>query len=163
MRKPGVTPYPYTVKGGICRPIIRKAGSTRYYGVCLAARSESRAVTCCIQYIVAEAFLGVKPEGLWILHGPGGSLDNRVENLSYGTPSQNAQDRWRDGTVKAGEDSHLAKLTEAQVVEIYKLKDEGLTQASIAARFGITQAAVSCIVLGKTWKALFKASRPSSS
>lgn len=51
-----------------------------------------------VHRLVLEAFVGPCPPGMWGLHGPGGSTDNRLENLYWGTPLRNAQDKVRDGT-----------------------------------------------------------------
>jgi len=48
--------------------------------------------------IVAEAFLGSRPEGQVVRHLNGDCTDNRVENLAYGTPSENVFDAVRHGT-----------------------------------------------------------------
>lgn len=48
--------------------------------------------------VVAEAFIGPCPDGQEVLHGPAGYIDNTPSNLSYGTRSQNMQDKLRDGT-----------------------------------------------------------------
>ncbi len=53
-----------------------------------------------VAVLVAEAFLGPRPKGLCVLHGPLGGLNNCVENLSYGTYFQNAgPERLRDNTL----------------------------------------------------------------
>lgn len=46
-----------------------------------------------VHCLVAEAFLGPRPEGLEVLHGPGGCLDNRAASLRYGTRDENEVDR----------------------------------------------------------------------
>jgi hypothetical protein len=51
-----------------------------------------------VHVLVAEAFLGPRPDGLLVLHGPNGVRDNSVGNLRYGTPRQNLLDTNRDGT-----------------------------------------------------------------
>jgi hypothetical protein len=51
-----------------------------------------------VHRLVAEAWLGPRPDGLHVLHGPGGQQDNRPSNLRYGTRSENMLDRNRDGT-----------------------------------------------------------------
>lgn len=53
-----------------------------------------------------------------------------------------------------GQAHHQAKLTEAQAKEIKALAQSGVTQAALAARFGIRQTSVSFIVTGRTWKHL---------
>ena len=51
-----------------------------------------------IHRVVAGAFLGPCPENQQVRHGPNGKLDNSVSNLCYGTKSEDALDRRRDGT-----------------------------------------------------------------
>lgn len=51
-----------------------------------------------VHQLVCEVFLGQRPEGMEVLHGPAGIKDNSLNNLRYGTKSQNAKDRMRDGT-----------------------------------------------------------------
>ena len=49
--------------------------------------------------LVAKAFLGPCPiAGMEVLHGNGDRADNRVENLRWGTRSENMQDAVRHGT-----------------------------------------------------------------
>lgn len=54
--------------------------------------------TALVHQLVTVAFHGPRPPGMEVLHGPGGRLDNRAANLSWGTPSANQQDKRRDGT-----------------------------------------------------------------
>ena len=51
-----------------------------------------------VHHLVAEAFLGPRPEGLDIRHLDGDPLNNRADNLAYGTRSENIQDTVRHGT-----------------------------------------------------------------
>lgn len=57
--------------------------------------------------LIAEAFFGPCPEGHHVCHINSVKHDNRIENLKYGTPSENAQDsiaeraRWRGETREA--------------------------------------------------------------
>jgi hypothetical protein len=53
-------------------------------------------------------------------------------------------------SLRRGSVHHAAKLTEAQVLEIRALRGV-VTQKELARRFGIAQAVVSAIQLGKTW------------
>jgi hypothetical protein len=54
--------------------------------------------THAVHRLVLEAFVGPCPPGQETCHGPGGSTDNRLVNLRWGTYSENAYDRVRDGT-----------------------------------------------------------------
>jgi len=101
--------------------------------------------------IVLLAFIGPCPDGMERLHGPGGSLDDRLVNLSYGTHARNMQDRTRDGTQPRGEQNGYAKLTWADVAEIRRRTAAGEHQRSLARAFHVTQVNISMIVTGKTW------------
>lgn len=58
-----------------------------------------------------------------------------------------------------GEDRPQAKLTENEVIEIYRLYDGGMIQREIGERYGITQTAVGLIVNGKRWVRLYNKQR----
>lgn len=50
-----------------------------------------------VHSLVAVSFIGPRPDGHDVCHGPAGKLDNSVENLSYGSRRKNsADDRNRD-------------------------------------------------------------------
>lgn len=52
-----------------------------------------------VHRLVAKAWLNPpESEDLIVLHGPAGQKDNSVENLSWGTHSDNERDKIRDGT-----------------------------------------------------------------
>jgi hypothetical protein len=54
--------------------------------------------TFTVHKLVANTFLGPCPKGMEILHGVEGKEVNTPYNLHYGTRSENALDRSRDGT-----------------------------------------------------------------
>lgn len=128
-------------KGRMLRP-----GIGRYASVLVAGRR------CLVHRLVTEAFIGPCPEGHIVRHGPGGPLDNRLENLSYGTPAQNnGADRLRDGTLPRGERSGSSKLTEAQVVAIKSRSAAGESRAALGREFGVRPESISHIALGRSW------------
>ena len=71
------------------------------------------------------------------------------EHLESGTPSENTNDRLRDGTDSRGEKCWKAKLTEAQVREIRKRSEE--KQTDLAKEFDVTYHTISAIIRKKTW------------
>lgn len=122
-----------------------------------------------IHTLVAEAFIGPRPEGMEVRHGPGGRLDNRVSNLSYGTHAQNnGPDKVRDGTDHNGDRGPNAQLTWEQVDEIRRLmpapfprarskRTAGMpTQQGLAEQFGVSRWAIHDIVTGKKWRPEFR-------
>lgn len=80
----------HSVKGRILRPGKASSG---YYTVALG-RGNSRTV----HSLVAEAFLGPKPDGHEVLHIDGSRTNNCVANLRYGTRSENMLDAVKHGT-----------------------------------------------------------------
>lgn len=64
-----------------------------------------RVRTRAIHILMAEAFIGPRPEGMEVRHLNGDKTDNRLENLAYGTHSENMLDTVRHGT------NHWAKKT----------------------------------------------------
>lgn len=106
-----------------------------------------------IQELVAAAFLGPKPNGMYICHGPKGSFDNSVNNIYYGPPSRNAgEDRVRDGTSNRGEQNPHAKMTAEKVIELRKLAAAGMGSESLGKRFGISRQGARQIIARRTWR-----------
>lgn len=105
-----------------------------------------------VHALVARAFLGPCPDGYQVCHGPAGSLDNSVENLSYGTPAENAADMYRDGTVQTGSRNHNAKLTE-EIVRMCRARSAaGETYAALAREFGVSGVTMNLAVRGINWR-----------
>lgn len=109
--------------------------------------------TCLVHSLVAAAFLGPRPEGLHVCHGPGGKQDNRPCNLRYGTPMENCADRRRDGTHLQGAQNPSTKITEKQALYVLQeLKDAPRgTGLRLARELGVTPQLISRIRTGKTW------------
>lgn len=107
-----------------------------------------------VHKLVLITFVGEKEEGMMCRHLNGNALDNRLENLTWGTPKENVQDSIKHGTaacLRHGEKSVASKLSLDSVREIRWLYLCGLLQRELAEKFGITQRHVSDIVNGKTW------------
>jgi hypothetical protein len=106
-----------------------------------------------VHTLVLEAFVGPRPEGKLGLHGPLGNGDNSVENLYWGTYSQNnGNDRYRDGTALVGEKLSWTKLTAEKVHEIRRLLSNGETPLYVASEFGVTRRLIYDIRNGRVWK-----------
>ena len=59
-----------------------------------------------IHKLVMLAFVGPRPEGLQVRHIDGDQLRNHLDNLTYGTQSENMQDRLRHGTDRNASKTH---------------------------------------------------------
>ncbi len=75
----------------------RKGRSARYASTCIVDENGSTRKVC-IHQIVMWAFVGAQPEGMQVAHNNGNSRDNRLENLRYATPKENAADMILHGT-----------------------------------------------------------------
>lgn len=51
-----------------------------------------------VSSLVLSAFVGLRPEGMEACHNNGDATNDRLENLRWDTPSENARDRIRHGT-----------------------------------------------------------------
>ena len=97
-----------------------------------------------IHDLVTEAFLGPRPEGTEVLHGPGGVADNRLVNLSYDTHLANCDDRARDG-------KYHFKLTRALAAEIRARYAAGESRESLAAAYDVHRSTIGRVVSGTRW------------
>lgn len=108
-----------------------------------------------VGHLMAESFLGRRPSGLVVCHGHAGAGCDLPSNLCWGTASKNSgEDRVRDGTSNRGERCGSAKLTQADVKEIYRLRAEGLQHKDIAPLFGVHKSTVGQILRGERWSHL---------
>lgn len=105
-----------------------------------------------VHRMILEAFVGPCPAGCEARHFPDRDRSNNaVENLAWGTRSQNFMDKWPQGTMPHGEGHGMSKLTEKCVEGIRAARASGRTYVSISKEFNITPAAARHAATGKTW------------
>lgn len=116
-----------------------------------------------IHRMVLEAFVGDRPGSFDACHANGLRDDNRLANLRWDTRAGNMADMdpvtRRNATeaarlVNRGEGSHLAKLTEADVIEVRRLWACGVPRQGLARMYGVTKSAIAHIVQHRSWKHL---------
>ena len=78
-------------------------------------------------------------------HNDGDAANNHLDNLRWDTYRANEHDKIRHGTWLVGEQIN-AKLTEEEVLEIRRLRVEGVTFSDIAASYGVSSPNVQAIV-----------------
>lgn len=106
-----------------------------------------------VSRLIAEAFHGPCPKGMEVRHFPDrDQTNNTPSNLTYGTHKQNIADQLIHGTRLFGDASTCAKLTTAQVMNIFRLyRGRTNTQVELAAMYGVAQSLISAIVNGIRW------------
>ncbi len=112
-------------------------------------RPDSRRRRYFVHQLVATAFHGLCPEGLVTRHRDGDQNNNRPENLLHGTQAQNIADREAHGRTVRGDQSHLAKVTDAQALEILRRFNAGESGPSLAQAFGVTKSMVYALKHGR--------------
>lgn len=109
--------------------------------------------TILVHRFLCEAFHGPPPSPKsWVRHLNDDPLDNRVENLCWGTPAENARDARRNGKMGTGfmTSSHVFK-TRTELMIIFSLRAEGLSYQAIATQFGCSYYAVRQLLAGVTY------------
>lgn len=105
-----------------------------------------------VHRLVAEAFLGPPPTLQHeVCHRGGVWNGDELGNLYWGTRADNMADAKRHGTIARGQRSGTAKLTESDVLEIRIRRSLGEKLRVLAARFRVSQGAISLAARGKTW------------
>lgn len=111
-------------------------------------------VTRAIHTIVLEAFVGPCPEGLQCRHLNSDKSDNRLSNLCWGTPLENASDRKVTGQSPVGEGNSRARLTTTQVLEFRRLRVAGRCMKEVAREYRLPYYLVVNSANGTTWRHL---------
>lgn len=133
---------------------LKVANAGEYGHLTVSLYQDGKRFPKLVHRLVLEAFVGPCPEGMEACHFPDPNPgNNRLDNLKWGTPKENAEHRAIHGHQHSmpGEQHPNAVLTEAQVAEIRSLKGT-LSQREIGKRFGIHQVQVGRIQRGERWK-----------
>lgn len=101
---------------------------------------------------------GPIPAGLLVLHRCDNPPCSNPDHLFLGTQKDNMADAAAKGRLAnrpnraSGERVGSSKLTATKARQIRELCAAGRTRRSVATQFGVNQASVSNVVLGKTWR-----------
>lgn len=104
-----------------------------------------------VHRLVAEAFLGPCEKGYYVRHMDNNPGNNRIDNLRYGTPTDNSQDKWMHGTQPHGDQIWWRKVDSPEVIAMRDMRAAGAKVADLAEFYGISLAQVSRITTGKQW------------
>jgi hypothetical protein len=117
----------------------------------------------CVHSLLAEAFLGPRPDAETVNHIDGNRLNNSLDNLEYMSNAENARDMWRRGRGCAGERNGHSKLTADQVRAIHSRANAGERTCHLAKEYGVGSPIISQIKHGTRWQRYLMASANFSS
>lgn len=121
----GYREEPQKIKKQTLRP-------TGYYFVTIS--KERKRFGLSVHRLIAWAFLGKQENGIEVRHIDGNKKNNNINNLCYGTKSDNMRDSIKHRTFSMSEWHPCAKLTNEQVKEI---KESNEYYKDIGKRFDI--------------------------
>lgn len=122
-----------TLKERILTPCVNQRG---YESLVLRHAGKNR--TYEVQRLVALAFLGPRPEGYETRHLDGNRLNNRSDNLAYGTRSQNQLDVYDYR-------GYHHRLTPTDVLDIRARLAVGETGRALAREYKVCDSMISAI------------------
>lgn len=108
---------------------------------------DGRQKTKNIHRMVLDAFVGPNPD-MYCRHLDGNPENNKLENLKWGTQSQNSMDRVRHGTSNRGVNHGNSKLCD---VDVWLIRECEGSQRRKAGFFGVSETTISEIISRKTW------------
>lgn len=148
----------YTVRGQIMG--LERNGAYQHVTLSRSGRYK----TVLVHRMVLEAFVGPCPEGMEGCHNDGVGTNNCLDNLRWGTPKENQQDRFLHGTSNRGKHYNLghtwnrgtkcgtARLTEDNVRKIRKLyASGGHSQRGLGRMFGVSHMRIADVLYGKSF------------
>jgi hypothetical protein len=141
----------FSLKRGVRRKLKPTKTHYGYHKVTLT--SEGVCHQKLVHRLVLDAFKGPPKPHQECRHLNNIRTDNRLENLAWGTRSENEADKVRFGTSNMGEKHGMAKLTEVDVRDIKGLlHQDAMTQTAIAKQYHVDPATISNIQRGINWK-----------
>ena len=126
---------------GLILPGSTANNGYRKVGLSVGGKSKTIKTHC----LVAEAFIGPRPDGAEVNHKDGDKCNNHITNLEYVTKSQNMQHAARIGRVGG------IKLTPDDVFEIRQMASAGKSYASIGRAKNISTAHARGVAIGDKW------------
>jgi hypothetical protein len=136
-------------------PQINK--DTGYYCLSVRDKGNGKRGTHYIHKIILNTFVGPCPPGMRCRHKYDIKTDNRLSEISWGTPRQNGDDARKNGRTPKGETASRNKLTEKMVLRARELASTGMGYINvydqIRGEFSepITYGSLYMAMRGKSW------------
>ena len=132
---------------------IRKLTLSRQGYINISIYHKGRYYSKRVHRLVANAFLGAIPEGMFVNHKDCNKTNNHVSNLEYVTHSENILHAHIHKRFKVGIHNPRAILKEKDVLEIRHLSGK-VARVILARRFGVSYATIEHIQKRMSWKHL---------
>ena len=139
--------------GTVWRPLAlkRTRGGYLYANLTLGEPGARYERQLHVGVLVLETFVGPRPEGKQCCHWDGNPANNKLSNLRWGTPQENADDRKRHGHNLAGQSHGSATVTEADVIALRVRCANGEQTGTLSQEFGLSKSTICRIASGKLW------------
>ena len=98
-----------------------------------------------------EVFIGPIPDGMYVCHACDNVYCVNPAHLFLGTQKQNLEDMARKKRSTWGEKNPMAKLTQADVDEIRRLRSEGMMIKDLASKYKVIPQTISAIIKKERW------------
>ena len=104
--------------------------------------------------LLLHAFIGKCPEGCEVLHINGNKLDNRLENLRWGTRKENVADSIKHGVAAIGAKNGQAQLTVDMVKYIRQFSLTKDSVEKLSNQFQVSNYVIRKVLNGLTYKGI---------
>lgn len=109
-----------------------------------------------VHRLILETFIGRCPPGMECRHLDGNPKNNKLDNLKWGTHSENIKDSVKHGTHfqpdHRGSKCCFSKLNNNKIIEIRQLHLEGKSDTEIAKIYSVNKSTINRIINKKLWK-----------
>lgn len=133
----------------------RKATAPEYEFVYLRVQGKSKRRA--VHALVLEAFVGPRKGHQQCRHLDGNSLNNRLDNLRWGTPAENRADIRRHGRTAEGERNGNTALRYEDVIAMRVMHSRGMSTYQLSEWFDVDPSTIGKIIRGDSWPRLVAA------
>jgi NUMOD4 motif-containing protein/HNH endonuclease len=145
------------VPGKMLKLVLNNVGKG-YYKVTLSKGSKLKAGQ--IHQLVCQAFYGPQAKGIEVRHLDGNCRNNLLNNLCYGTKTENIKDAKFHGVFPMHERRPGAILTRGTAIEACKRGLKGESANTLAKEFGVTPGTIRQVWAGAAWSEFTEGIRP---
>lgn len=137
-------------------PRIKRLGPRENEYLTVSLYYSGTCKTYLVHSLVAEAFIGPRPEGLQVNHIDANKTNNHYTNLEYVTPQGNILHAYALGLcdrITRPEATNI-KLSKGEITKIMDLHKYGISSRKVASTFGVSHTCILQIWRGNSWKSM---------